>query len=78
MTTINISLPRQLKSDAEALIELGHYVSFSDLVRDAIRNVIHKNRYDLMAEQTKKDLKTGKAIVLRHKKDIDEFMNSIK
>lgn len=78
MTTINISLPTQLKNDAEILIDLGHYVSFSDLVRDAIRKVITKNKYDILFEEAKRDYKAGRATILKSKKDIDDYMNSIK
>lgn len=78
MTTINISLPSQLKNDAEVLVDLGQYVSFSDLVRDALRKVVTKNRYDILLAEAKKDLKKGKAVVLKNKKDIDNFMESIK
>ena len=43
MTTINISLPEKLKKQADALIKQGYYVSFSDLVRTAIRRLIEKH-----------------------------------
>jgi Arc/MetJ-type ribon-helix-helix transcriptional regulator len=78
MTTINISLPTQLKNDAETLIELGHYVSFSDLVRDAIRKVVTKNKYDILFEESKRDYRAGRSTVLKNKKDIDNYMNSIR
>ena len=78
MATINISLPAQLKSDAETLVDLGHYVSFSDLVRDALRKIVSKNKYDILFAETKKDLKNGEATVLKTKKDIDNYMNSVK
>lgn len=77
MTTINISLPDKLKQQAETLIERGFYASFSDLVRDALRQTISKSKYDLWAEEAKQDLKTGKAIVLKSKKDIKNYFDSL-
>ena len=77
MTTINISLPTQLKSDAEALVENGLYVSFSDLVRDSIRKVIADAKYDLLYLQAKRDYKNGKATVLKTKDDIDNYFKKL-
>jgi len=59
MATINISLPIQLKSEAEALVRSGKYISFSDLVRDALRKVISRNEYDVLPTKAKSiDIKT--------------------
>jgi len=77
MNTINISLPEKLKDQASDLVRKGHYASFSDLVRDSIRQLISKNRYDLWAEETKRDLKKGRAKVLKSDKEIDEYMKSL-
>jgi len=78
MVTINISLPEKLKKDAEALVKAGEYVSFSDLVRDSLRNALEEKELDRVYAETKKELKEGKAIVLRNKKDVDNFMKSIR
>lgn len=40
MSTINISLPDKLKNVADQQIQAGYYVSFSDLVRTAIRQLL--------------------------------------
>jgi len=77
MATINISLPTQLKSEAEELVENGLYVSFSDLVRDSIRKLIADAKYDLLYLQTKKDYKNGKATVLKSQKDIDDYFEKL-
>ena len=77
MVTINVSLPEKLKEEAEALIDLGLYVSFSDLVRDSLRNAVEKNELDNLYAKTNKDLKAGKAVVLKNSKDIDNFMKSV-
>ncbi|MBI2009927.1 MAG: hypothetical protein HYS86_01985 [Candidatus Chisholmbacteria bacterium] len=77
MNTINISLPEKLKTQAQGLISQGLYASFSDLVRDSIRTTLQKNQYDLWAEESKKDLKKGKAIVLKSTKDIDTYSKNL-
>ncbi len=64
MNTINISLPEKLKEEASDLVKKGHYASFSDLVRDSIRQLISKNMYDLWAQEAKEDLKKGRAKVI--------------
>jgi len=78
MATINISLPEKLKDQAQALVKGGFYASFSDLVRDSLRQIVSKNKYDLWAEEAKEDLKEGRAVVLRNKKEIEEYMDSIR
>ena len=40
MATINISLPDKIKVQADKLVSQGYYVSFSDLVRTALRGII--------------------------------------
>lgn len=77
MTTINISLPEKLKDQAQKLVDSGFYASFSDMVRDALRRTIAQNKYDFWAEETKKEIKEGKAIALKTKKDIKDYFDSI-
>mgnify|MGYP001586571815 FL=1 len=74
MDTINISLPSQLKAQAEALIDQGHYASFSDIVRNALRLIIRTNYYDDLAQEAMEDYRKGKTKALRTKKDIDAFV----
>ncbi|MEK7544222.1 MAG: type II toxin-antitoxin system ParD family antitoxin [Patescibacteria group bacterium] len=74
MDTINISLPSQLKAQAEALIDQGHYASFSDIVRNALRLIIRTNYYDDLAQEAVEDYRQGKTKALRTKKDIDAFV----
>lgn len=78
MTTINISLPDKLKDQAQELVKVGFYASFSDLVRDSLRRLVKRNRYDLLAEEAKEDLKKGRATVLKNKKEIEKYMKSIR
>lgn len=77
MVTINVSLPEKLKEQAEDLVKSGFYTSFSDLVRDSLRQLVSKNKYDLWAEEAEKDIKTGKAKVLKSKKDIDDYFKNL-
>lgn len=77
MQTINISLPVKLKKQAQELVKSGIYASFSDLVRDSIRQTIKMSRYDLLAEEAKKEEREGKIKPLKTKKDIEDFVNSL-
>lgn len=74
MDTINISLPTQLKAQADALIDQGHYASFSDIVRSALRLIIRTNHYDQLVQEAVEDYRLGKTKVLRTKKDIDAYL----
>jgi putative addiction module CopG family antidote len=77
MTTVNISLPEKLKEQAETLVRSGFYASFSDLVRDSLRRLVSQSKYDLWVEEANEDLKTGKAKVLKSKKDIDSYFKNL-
>ena len=77
MATINISLPLKLKSQADALVKKGYYVSFSDLVRDSLRRLIEKEKYSLWLKEAKADLKGGKAVTLKSPKDIDHYLKNL-
>ncbi len=74
INTINISLPSQLKSDAEKLVASGHYASFSDLTRTAIRNLLAA-RHDAWADEAKRDYKAGKTVALTTPEEIDAYMS---
>jgi len=77
MTTINISLPDKLKSQAQELVDSGFYASFSDLVRHALRQTVSKSKYDLMAEEAIRQEKSGEATVLRTHKEIKDFFKNL-
>lgn len=77
MTTINISLPDKLKTEAEALVKKGFYASFSDVVRDSLRKMIATYKYDRLLAEAKEDLKNGKATVLKNKEDIDNYFKKL-
>jgi Arc/MetJ-type ribon-helix-helix transcriptional regulator len=74
MNRVTISIPDKLKEQTSQLIERGFYASFSDAVRSALRNIIEKNKYDLWADEAKKEFEEGRAYVLNDKEDIDEYM----
>ena len=76
MTTINISLPSKLKSQADALIDQGYFASFSDLVRMAIREMVGGSRYDTLIREAVNDHRKGRSIVLKNKKDIHNYILS--
>ena len=73
MTTINISLPDVLKKEADAAIADGHYASFSDLARTALRQILRDHKLDRMVMEAKAEYKAGKGIILKTNKDIDNF-----
>ncbi|MFC1727062.1 type II toxin-antitoxin system ParD family antitoxin [Patescibacteria group bacterium] len=77
MATINISLPIKLKTQAEALVKGGYYASFSDLVRDSLRRLVERGKYDLWLDEAKDDLKKGKAVILKSGKEINEYLKKV-
>jgi len=78
MTTINISLPDKLKTKAQTLVDSGYYSSFSDMVRDALRRLVQKDKYTLWADDGMEDLKKGRATVLKNKKEIKKYFDNLK
>jgi len=77
MVTINISLPEKLKEEADDRIARGHYASFSDLVRTALRDKFTSgDTYDRMAKQAMDDYRKGKATALRTDADIKKYIQS--
>lgn len=76
MKTINISLPAQLKTQAETLISQGYFASFSDIVRTSLREMIQKKTYDLYLREAKQELKNGKASVIENKEDVRSVLDA--
>ena len=77
MNTVNISLPVKLRKQAQELVDKGYYASFSDLVRDSLRQVITKSKYDLLADEAKRDMKAGKGFLIKNEKDLEEFFETL-
>jgi Arc/MetJ-type ribon-helix-helix transcriptional regulator len=75
-TTVNISLPTNLKKEADFLVAAGDYASFSDFMRTAARLAL-KEKYKSMIEETKRDVALGLTKVLKSKEDIDNFIDSL-
>jgi len=88
-TTINITLPTQLKKQVEKQVKTNMYASISEYIRSAIRSMLaspaipHNSSFSLKAEkEILKSLKTSlhnrnKNIVLKSNKDIDAFFDSL-
>ena len=74
VNTINISLPSQLKTDSEKLIKQGQYVSFSDLVRTALRKLLEESNYDQLANQAKEEYLSGKSSSIKNSSDINKYL----
>ena len=74
INTINISLPTQLKTDSEKLIKQGQYVSFSDLVRTALRKLIEEINYTQLANQAKEEYLSGKSTSIKNSSDINKYL----
>ena len=77
MNTVNISLPVKLRKQAQELVDKGYYASFSDLVRDSLRQVITKSKYDLLADGAERDMKAGKGVLIKNEKDLEEFFEKL-
>jgi Arc/MetJ-type ribon-helix-helix transcriptional regulator len=76
-STINISLPAQLKLQADQAINDGHFASFSDLVRTGIRKLLNNERYEQMWEQAKTDHVNNNTKVIQTKEDINQYFKEI-
>ena len=76
MDTINISLPSQLKAQADALIDQGHYASFSDIVRSGLRTLISEMRYSALVREARRDHAKGKTIILNGPSDIRRYIRA--
>ena len=74
INTINISLPSQLKTDSEKLIEQGQYASFSDLVRTALRKLLEETNYDQLANQAKQEYLCHKSTSIKKTSDINQYL----
>lgn len=75
--TINISLPVQLKLQADQAINNGHFASFSDLVRTGIRKLLNNDRYEQMWQEAKIDHVNNNTKVLKNKQDINKYFKDI-
>jgi len=74
INTINISLPSQMKSEADKLVASGHYASFSDLARTAIRKLV-ESKYEMWIREAKADYKSGKTVALETPEEISAYLS---
>lgn len=84
-TTVNISLPKSMYQDAKKLLAQRGYTSISELIRDALRDMIYPRLTEngftpefeeevlkAAAEPVKND------IILENEKDIDNYFRKLK
>lgn len=74
---VNISLPIRLKQQAEGLVSGGYFVSFSDLARSALRNILQYSPYDILLQEVKEEERRGESVILDSDADIDAFMAKV-
>lgn len=77
MHTINVSLPSQLKLQADNLVKAGYFASFSDLVRTALRRTLSETQLESLATHAMREHHAGKALVLKDKADISDYVNQV-
>lgn len=77
MITVNVSLPDKLKDQAQDLVLAGYYASLSDVIRDSLRATVHRNKYDLLADQAERDLLENKGVVFKSKEEVRRYFDSI-
>lgn len=76
MSTINISIPPELKKQVEKLIECGFYTSFSDACRDGLRKIVERNAFDDILEISKREKAAGQKAGLTDE-ETEEFFSSL-
>jgi len=64
MTTMNISLPDELKAFVDAQIQKGGYSSISEYVRELIRHAQREAAQDRLEERLLEGLDSGKSTAL--------------
>ncbi len=56
METINAKVPHRLATELELLVNEGWYGNRSEAVRDAIRNLVDRKRYQKMRQAVVEDI----------------------
>lgn len=80
--TVNISLPKQLAKLAQEQVKKGYYGSLSEVIRDALRNLLHpeipvfpmSKRQVRLVKQAMKDHRAGKTVELKNVDDLDKLL----
>ena len=76
-TTVNISLPTNLKKEADSYVARGDFASFSDFVRTTMRDALRDMRFKSIIEESKREEDLGTATILNGPEEIDKFMSNI-
>ncbi len=77
MSTINVSVPKKLKENAEKLVEGGYYSSFSDVVRAGLRDILQEHYYSEMLSDAKKEYLSGKTNSIKSKQELKEYFKNL-
>ncbi len=77
MYTVNISLPPKLRDSALSLIEQGYYASFSDVVRDSLRQLLERQILENQIREVKAEEAQGEAVVLKSGKEIEAYFKKL-
>ncbi|HCC84212.1 MAG TPA: hypothetical protein DEP87_00795 [Candidatus Pacebacteria bacterium] len=75
MYITNISLPPKLRDSAQVLINQGYYASFSDLVRDSLRQLLERQNLTQEIYQVKQDLTTGAAKTIASTQELKQCLD---
>jgi Arc/MetJ-type ribon-helix-helix transcriptional regulator len=84
LTTINISLPKEMIEDAKKFVKKKQYASVSELIRDTLRKKLYpdltENGFtrefeDAVLRSEKSPTKND--VVLKTNKDIDKFFRDL-
>lgn len=59
METIPAKITEKLVAEMDALVENGWYANRSELIRDAVRDMIKKNKIQLLEDALKEDVEWG-------------------
>ncbi len=77
MHTINVSLPSQLKLQADQLIQAGYFASFSDLVRTALRQTLTEIQLNSLANQAISEHRSGQAKTLKDAQAVAQYVDQV-
>jgi len=77
MHTINVSLPTQLKLQADHVVRAGYFASFSDLVRTALRQTLSDIQLESVAQKAMREHRSGQALVLKDQTAVDDYLSKV-
>ncbi|HYD34533.1 MAG TPA: type II toxin-antitoxin system ParD family antitoxin [Vitreimonas sp.] len=77
MSTVNVSLPNKLKQEAESLVSEGEFVSFSDVIRTALRQFLTNRKHETWLNQAKQEELTHTIKTLNSLRQTTEYLDEI-